>query len=248
MLFDLKGKRRRVVQGVYLMLAILLGAGLVLFGIGSSVNGGLSDLFSGGNGSNKGDKVIKKRIDAAEKQLKANPRNEAALGAVIRGHYQLATAGADPNTGQFSKAATGELQAAADAWQRYLAGNPAKPNVGLARVMVQAYSGLAQAAGSDQAPPGTTGPPAAEKQWAGASAAAELIASQQQSPNNYIALVQYATLAKQTNKADLAAKKAIALAPKNQLKTVKQEVQSAKSAGQSQAAAGGAAAPGGAAP
>ena len=41
MLFDLKGKRRRAVQGTYLMLAILMGAGLVLFGIGSSTNGGL---------------------------------------------------------------------------------------------------------------------------------------------------------------------------------------------------------------
>src|SRR4051794_5297565 len=100
MLFDLKGKRRRTVQGVYLTLAILMGAGLVLFGIGSSVNGGLSDLFNGGGGSNQADKTIQKRIDTAEKQLQANPKNAVALGAVIRGHYQLATAHADQQTGQ----------------------------------------------------------------------------------------------------------------------------------------------------
>ena len=58
MLFDLKGKRRRAVQGTYLMLAVLMGAGLVLFGIGSSTNGGLGDLFSGGGGSNKGNSVV----------------------------------------------------------------------------------------------------------------------------------------------------------------------------------------------
>ena len=34
MLFDLKGKRRRVVQGVYLTLAVLMAGGLVFFGIG----------------------------------------------------------------------------------------------------------------------------------------------------------------------------------------------------------------------
>src|SRR5215212_3491086 len=119
MLFDLKGKRRRMVQGVYLTLAILMGAGLVLFGIGSSVNGGLSDLFSGGGGSNQADKTIQKRIDTAEKQLEVNPRNAAALGAVIRGRYQLATASADQQTGQFSKDARDDLQEAADAWQRY---------------------------------------------------------------------------------------------------------------------------------
>src|SRR3954451_2833381 len=102
MLFDLKGKRRRAVQITYLALAILMGAGLVLFGIGSSVNGGLSDLFSGGGGSNTGDKTIQKKIDTAEKQLETNPRNTAALAQVIRGHYQLATAKSDPNTGDFS--------------------------------------------------------------------------------------------------------------------------------------------------
>ena len=34
MLFDLRGRRRRAVQGTYLMLAVLMGGGLVLFGVG----------------------------------------------------------------------------------------------------------------------------------------------------------------------------------------------------------------------
>src|SRR3954465_2924552 len=144
MLFDLKGKRRRTVQGVYLMLAILMGVGLVAFGIGSGVNGGLSDLFSGGGGSNKGDEIIQKKIDTANKQLQANPKSTSALAEVIRGHYQLATAQSDPNTGQFTNDASGALREAAAAWEKYLATNPKKPDLGLARVMVQAYSGLAQ--------------------------------------------------------------------------------------------------------
>jgi tetratricopeptide (TPR) repeat protein len=240
MLFDLKGKRRRAVQGTYLMLAILMGAGLVLFGIGSSTSGGLGDLFSGGGGSNKGNSVVQKKIDTAEKQLQVNPKNVAALGAVIRGHYQLASTNADPNTGAFAKDARGDLQQAADAWQRYVTTNPPKPDIGLARVMVQAYSGLAQLSRGDQA--------SVTRDWAGAANATELIASAQPNAANYIALVQYATLAGQTNKADLAGKRAIQLAPKGQRKTAQQQVAAAKAAGTSQAGGGASTPPTGTAP
>jgi ElaB/YqjD/DUF883 family membrane-anchored ribosome-binding protein len=239
MLFDLKGKRRRTVQGVYLMLAILMGVGLVAFGIGSGVNGGLSDLFSGGGGSNKGDEIIQKKIDTAEKLLEANPANSAALAEVIRGHYQLATAQANPDTGQFTKDASDDLAQAAAAWERYVKANPKKPDLGLARVIVQAYSGLAQLAGEQSA---------ATRYWTGAANATELIAADKPSPTNYIALVQYATLAGQTRKADLAGKKAASLAPKAQRKAVEQQVAAAKSAGATQAGGGGAGAPPGAAP
>jgi len=240
MLFDLKGRRRRVVQGTYLTLAVLMGAGLVLFGIGSSTNGGLGDLFGGGGGSNKGNDVVQKKIDTAEKQLQVNPRNVAALGDVIRGHYQLASTNADPNTGVFSKDARDDLQQAADTWQRYLATKPKKIDLGLGRVMVQAYSGLAQLSSASQA--------SATRYWGGASEASELIAGQQQNAANYIALVQYATLAGQTNKADLAGQKALSLAPKGQRKTVQQQVAQAKSAGSSQAGGGTSPAPSGTAP
>jgi ElaB/YqjD/DUF883 family membrane-anchored ribosome-binding protein len=239
MLFDLKGKRRRTVQGVYLMLAVLMGVGLVAFGIGSGVNGGLSDLFSGGGGSNKGDEIIQKKIDTAEKLLEANPANSAALAEVIRGHYQLATARANPDTGQFTKDASDDLAQAAAAWERYVKANPKKPDLGLARVIVQAYSGLAQLSGEQSA---TT------RYWTGAANATELIAADKPSPTNYIALVQYATLAGQTRKADLAGKKAVSLAPKAQRKAVEQQVAAAKSAGATQAGGGGAGAPTGTAP
>src|ERR671932_2948702 len=119
MLFDLKGKRRRTVQATYLTLAILMGAGLVLFGIGSSVNGGLGDLFKGGGGSNQANKTIQKKIDASNRVLQRDPRNQAALAQVVRGHYQLATATADANTSEFTKDSVEELQATAGAWERY---------------------------------------------------------------------------------------------------------------------------------
>lgn len=228
MLFDLKGKRRRTVQGVYLTLAILMGAGLVLFGIGSSVNGGLGDLFNGGSGSNQADKTIQKRIDAAEKQVQANPKNAVALAAIVRGRYQLATANADPNTSEFTDKARSDLQGAVAAWQRYLQAAP-KPDISLTRLVLQAYQGLGQL---------TKNPPDAKPYWEGASQAAELLATRQPNAQNYVALVQFASLAGQTRKAELAGQKAIALAPKSQKKDAKAAVAQAKAAATSQQQSG----------
>jgi hypothetical protein len=186
------------------------------------ISGGLSEFLGGEGGSNTADSTIRKKIDTAEKQVQANPENEAALAEVIRGHYQLATAGADPNTGQFTSVARPDLERAATAWQSYLATNPQKPRIDLARVMVQAYSGLGQIATQGYPPTG------ALEAWAGAAGAAELIAAAQPTSSNYIALVQFASLAGQARKADLAGMKAIELAPHNQKKAVKQQVASAK--------------------
>jgi hypothetical protein len=225
MLFDLKGKRRRTVQGVYLTLAILMGAGLVLFGIGSSVNGGLSDLFGGGGGSNQAEQSIQKKIDTAETTLKTDPKNQAALVQVVRGHYQLATASADPNTGAFSKDARADLLATTSAWTRYVQAAE-KPDPGLGRLAIQAYEGLA-----------TLTPDKTDQQpfWSGAAGAAEVVATAQPKAQNYIVLVQYASLAGQTRKADLAGKQAIKLAPKSQKKQAQQAVKQAKAAPAAQA-------------
>ena len=227
MLFDLKGKRRRTVQGVYLTLAVLMGAGLVLFGIGSSVNGGLFDAFNGGNGSNQADKTIQKQIDAANKTLAVNPKNAAALAQLTRGHYQLATTNSDANTGQFDKKALPELQATTAAWKRY-EGAVKKPDASLASLAVQAYDGLGTLTKSQSA-------------WAGAADATEVLAAAKPNANTYVTLVQYATLAGQTRKADLAGKKAIQLAPKGQEKDAKAAVAQAKAAASQQGTPGQAA-------
>lgn len=214
MLFDLKGKRRRVVQGTYVTLAVLMGGGLVLFGIGGgSLNGGLLDAFTGGGGSSNGNKAIQKRIDNAQKQLAVNPRNQAALQEVIRDNYQLASLNADQNTGSFTADSKKNLQQAAAAWQRYLDTNPAKPNAVLAQYMFQAYGQT-----------GLNKPANAEK-------AAEIVASAQPSSSAYIRVVQYAALAGDKRTADLAGQKALSLAPKGQSSSVKKLVQQAKAAG-----------------
>ncbi len=205
MLFDLQGRRRRVVQATYLMLAVLMGGGLVFFGIGSDVSGGLVDAFKGEDGGGNGNSVIEKRLESAQRRAAANPRDEAALKELVRGHYQLAGQNTDRRTFRFTREGKAQLAKAASAWERYLALEPEQPDVGLARFMVQAY-----------APEGINRPSRGAE-------AAELVAEEDkpQSAQNYLILARYAQEAGQTRKADLAGDKALELAKGGQKKQVK---------------------------
>ena len=68
MLFDLQGPRKTFVKAIYLGLAILMAGGLVLFGIGSDVNGGLADVFGG---SPAGD--LRKTVEKSEEAVAKDP-------------------------------------------------------------------------------------------------------------------------------------------------------------------------------
>jgi hypothetical protein len=217
MLFDIQGKRRRLVQGTYLILAILMGGGLVLFGVGSGdISGGLFDAITGkDSNSNSGvNSALTKRIKKDEQALKLNPKSQAALADLVRSHYQLATDDADPNTGAFGTTGKAELQKASSAWQRYLAVTD-KPSDSLAGLMLQAYTegGLNKADKAAQA--------------------AQLIASARPSAQAYLTLTIYAAKAGNTRLADLAGQKAVDLAPKAQRKAVQKQVAIARTQGQS---------------
>jgi hypothetical protein len=210
MLFDLKGKRRRVVQGVYLTLAILMGGGLVLFGIGGGTSGGLLDAFKGGGGGSGADKTMKSEIKVAQARLAANPQDQAALVTIATNNYRLAAEKADPNTGVFTDKGKENLNAADSAWVKYLALNPPKPNDTLAGYMLQAYS---------QA--GLNKPDKAKQ-------AAEIFAEAHPSANAYINVVLYASLAGDTRTANLAGQRALQLAPKSQRSSVKTLIKQAE--------------------
>jgi hypothetical protein len=206
-LFDLKGRRRRVVQATYLMLAILMGGGLVFFGIGGDVSGGLFDAFS--DRSTSSNTLVEDRIEENEDKVQADPKDKAALAALVRDWYQLARTEADPNTLQYTDEGKKRLAEADAAWQAYLTAVK-KPEPGLASLMVQAYD-----VGALNKP-------------ADAAEAAEIVAVDQPSAQAYLQLVQYASLAGQDRKADLAGQKAIELAPKGQRSSVKAFVEQAK--------------------
>ena len=207
MLFDLKGRRRRVVQATYLMLAVLMGGGLVFFGIGGDVSGGLFDAFS--DRSSSGNQLVDDRIEKNEDKLAENPEDKAALEALVRDWFQLANDEADPNTRQYTDEGLENLAEADVAWQKYVQ-VVKKPEPSLAALMVQVYG-----------PTGLNEP-------ADGAEAAEIVAVADPNAQAYLQLVQYAALAGQDRKADLAGKKAIELAPKDQRSTVKTLVEQAK--------------------
>jgi tetratricopeptide (TPR) repeat protein len=217
MLFDLRGRgRRRTVQVIYLSLAILMGGGLVLFGIGGNTSGGLFDAINGGgsSGSNSNvDAAVQKRLDSFEQRVRANPQDEAAFLSLAKLRFQVANTGENFNQTQQGFTAKGlqQLRQASSAWERYLTLDPKKPDVQTANLMVQAYG------------------QAGLKQYDKAVQALEIVIDQRaESAGLYANLAVLASGANQTRKSELAEKKAIALAPKAQRKQLKSDIDLAK--------------------
>jgi hypothetical protein len=218
MLFDLRGRgRRRTVQVIYLSLAILMGGGLVLFGIGGNTSGGLFDAINGNGGSNGSasvDKVAQQRIDTYVKRTQANPSDQASWLGMTKVRFQVANTGENYNPTQQAYTAKGlqQLRQADAAWTRYLALNPTKPDAATANLMVQAYG------------------KAGLKQYPKAVSALEIVIdSRAASAGLYAQLAVLAAGANQTRKSELSETKAIALAPKAQRKQLKSEIDLAKS-------------------
>jgi hypothetical protein len=195
-----------------------MGGGLVLFGIGGSVSGGLFDavgLTGGGGNGTSANKQLQKQEAAALRRTRVNPRDEAAFVTLTRVRYQQAGQGDnfDKTSGQFTSGGRKELAAAAQSWQRYVALNPKSPDPNLAALMVQAFSPLGLNHPNDGV------------------AAAEIVADARPSAQSYYQLALFAYAAKQTRKGDLAGRKAIELAPKEQRAAVKSQIDTAKSSG-----------------
>jgi tetratricopeptide (TPR) repeat protein len=220
MLFDLRGRRKRAIQAIYLLLAILMGAGLVLFGIGGGTSGGFLDAFTGGGGGGGGNNdAIEKRIDKREQQLSVNPKNELPLRALVRDYYQLAATRIPEGTSAFPQDAAGDLQKASSYWQRYLviAGDKADPS--LAGLAGQLYG------------------PEALNQPDDAQEAYRIIARANNDTNSYLQLVAVATVAGDKRTADLAGLKAVDLAPAKKRKAVEKQIKEIKKQAKAQAAA-----------
>jgi len=214
MLFDLRGRgRRRTVQVVYLGLALLMGGGLVLLGVGGGTNGGgLLDAFTNGS-SAPSTGIFGTRRKAAEKRVQADRRNPAAWAALARARYQEASAagGVDQNTGVFTAEGKAQLRQADRAWKEYLKLNPPALDATVAVIMAQVYG------------------PAGLNRPGDAVAAQEVVADRRNDVGSYLQLAGYAYAAGQTRKGDLAGEKATSLATKDQREQIKAQVDSLKS-------------------
>jgi hypothetical protein len=212
MLFDLRSRgRRRTVQGVYLGLALLMGGGLVLFGVGAGNGfGGILNAFTGnGSGSNQ-KQAISQQEQSALKLVKLDPNSSAAWSALIKARWSAAGQANNYNasTGTFTVSGKKELAGTTQAWQRYLQLTKS-PDPNLAVRAARAY--------------------AAQSNYAGAASAWEIEAGANPTqPKGYECLAASAYAAKETRKGDLAVDKALTLVPKAQRAVLKTQIQQAK--------------------
>jgi hypothetical protein len=141
MVFDTGGRRRGVVKVVYAILAVLMGLSLLLV-VGPAP---LQDLFGVGNETSRASDQFEEQAEKTELKLKKNPEDPALLLSLTRARINAGNslAEANPETGEiaYTPEATQQLQAASEAWSKYLK-STGEPNPGAAQVLF----GLAQTA------------------------------------------------------------------------------------------------------
>jgi hypothetical protein len=205
MLFDLQGKRRRAVQATYLTLAVLMGGGLVLFGIGGEVAGGLVDAFTASDSSGGADDEAREEARReAEDAFAKNPADPEAAEDLIQLHLNNAIAAADPQTQTFNARGRSELFQATEVYERYLGARPDPVSPDVAGTTVEVYALLGE--------------------YKKAQAAAEAVAAEEPSVDAWLEVVRFAAWSKDKKAAREAGDKAIALAAEDTLTQTKREV------------------------
>lgn len=213
MLFDLRGKhRRRAVKVIYVGLALLVGGGLILFGVGAGTGGGgLLNAATENEGS--GGTSFASQIKKYEKQTKRQPGNAAAWEQLTKA--QLHEAGGEayvnPQTGAPTSKGRELFSQASHSWESYIALNPPKPSLELAKLMLRVYGaeGLNQPSSAVQV-------------------LQLVVAAEPSNASYYAALAEYAYKAKNTRVGDLAMEKAVKLAPAADRPRVRAELESVK--------------------
>lgn len=216
MLFDLRGRgRRRTVRVIYGGLALLIGAGLVFFGVGAGVGGGgLLNSLTGNEGSSSAS--FSAQIDKYRKLTQKQPSSVYAWEQLTLA--QLHEAGGEVYFANQRLTAKGRelFGQTAQSWNRYIALKPAKPNAQLALQMERVFGeeGLNEPAEAVKVlqiviPTKSESPP-------------------QYQASLYAALAQYAYKAHNTRIGDLASAKAVALAPVAQRKQLKTQLAAIK--------------------
>jgi hypothetical protein len=210
MLFDLRGRgRRRTVQGVYLALAIILGGGLVLFGVGTGSGvGGLLDAFTN-NSSNSNKPVISQAEKSAVRETQLQPNSSSAWASLVQARYESASQYANQTTGAYSNAGISELKGSTQAWQRYLQLTK-NPDWTLAQLAARAYAAISD--------------------FKNETAAWQIVTRANPNTATYFEdLALSAWSAKENELGDLASDKTLSLTPKAQQSQMKLTLQQLKS-------------------
>jgi len=232
MLFDLRGRRKRVIQVIYVLLALIMVASLVVIGL----PGGISPFNSGGGVVN--DDAAELSIERAENlqtKLNADPNNENLQKELVRA--RIAAGGnffeRDEATGQLliTEKATEQYELAATAWDQYLKKHGDNPDPQLAQVVTGTLYQLAEGSTVAQF----------ESNIAAAAAAQKIVVedAEQQAKKGegappvaqLASLADLLYLAQDPKAAKAAADRALALADEDERKQVKAQLKSSEQTG-----------------
>ncbi len=221
MVFDIRGRRKRVVQVVYVILALLMG--LSLFTVVGPVN--LGDLFGGGSGGSASAN-FDDQAAAIEKKLKKQPESEGLWLSLARTRFGAGStlAQTDPTTGQtvLSEDAVAEFRQGAKAWNSYLELHPQPPSPNVAQLAANASFTLAQ---------NSTSYPEAYKNLRAAASAQAVVAAARPGAAAYSNLAAFSFLAGDFKAGDAAAKKYLAEVPAAQQKSAKKSIAAVRKQG-----------------
>jgi hypothetical protein len=244
MLFDLRSPgRRNVIRVVYALLAVLMGGGLIFFGIGGNVSGGLFDAFDSGGGGSASD-AFEDEINDAEDRLQQNPQDPATLAELVQLYYQAGSneIEVDQESGTQSLTEEGQeqLQKGADAWDRYLtltSKSGAQPATGVSSLAVQTFSVLADTSFSNalSASSGTEALDDANDavtSWADAAEAQRILADAQPAGQAYATLAFFLYRSGDIEGGDQAAGQASGQAKPNERAAIEQQLKQTKKEGE----------------
>jgi tetratricopeptide (TPR) repeat protein len=144
MLFDLRSRgRRRTVQVLYIGLAVLIGAGLILFGVGTgSGGGGLFGAFTGSNSHSGNGDGVTSAVKSAVAQTRKSPSSASAWANLVTARFSAAdSVGYDSNTSTYTKAGKQQLQLLTQAYSHY-SSLTKSPNTNVDTLAAKAYTQL----------------------------------------------------------------------------------------------------------
>jgi hypothetical protein len=210
MLFDLRGKRKRVIQVIYVMLALVMAASLLVIGLPGGVNP-----FGGGSGaiSQDGADLAIERAQRLEERVAAEPNNRAAQAELIRARVSAGNSLVqvdDQGVTQVGAEARVQYDLAAQAWENYLRTTDNNPDPTVAVLVAGTLFSLAQ--GSAVAQFEANIKDAARAQQFVADAAVEASRREEGPPPTgaLVTLATYQFYAQQTAQAERNARRALA--------------------------------------
>lgn len=207
-----------MIQAIYLVLAVVLVGGTVLFGVGT----GLPGLFGNGNNTSTVDleKQQADRIAQVERTLASNPEDRKALITLASLEYSQAMAKLPENAMETTPEVNTGLRQVAATWERYLDTDPKTVDTALANKMVAVFGPSALNQPSDWA----------DVQGLLAQQAATEAEKRGEDPpiNVYLQLLAAQTAAERTRQAKITEQRIKELTPPGQEQQVRDAIKAAK--------------------